>query len=244
MTSLLRVDGSWPEPITLTSGFFRARARPWNDFCTDPMVRLDRGGAEFLRSVSDHLADQGTTSIYSPALYPNATGVWRRSGYQTHAELAVMERSLGRASDGGVHDVTTSTRPNWDSVSRLDAFAFEGFWRMSRLALEEAFDTSRTSALLETFADRALVGYAIVGNQWGISYLHRIAVHPEHSGQGRGASLLSAAGAWGRAHGARVMVLNVRDVNKRAQRLYERLGFSHTGTRLSVLRYQPSGMLD
>jgi len=208
------------------------------------MVRLDRGGADFLGSVSHHLADHGAAWVYSPALYPNATGVWRRSGYQTHAELAVMERSLSRASDGQIHDVTSSTHPDWDSVSQLDAAAFEGFWRMSRLALEAAFDTSRTSVLLETFADGVLVGYAIVGNQWGISYLHRIAVHPDHSGQGRGASLLIAAGVWGRANGARAMVLNVRDVNKRAQRLYERLGFANTGTRLSVLRYQPAGMLN
>jgi ribosomal-protein-alanine N-acetyltransferase len=208
------------------------------------MVRLDRGGADFLRSVSSHLADDGADSIYSPALYPNATGVWRRSGFRTHAELAVMERSLNQTPARTAHDVLPAGRPDWGQVSWVDDAAFDGFWRMSRLALKEAFETSRTSALLETFANGSLVGYAIVGNQWGISYLHRIAVHPDHSGQGRGTSLLGAAAAWGRAHGARVMILNVRDVNKRAQGLYERFGFSHTGTRLSVLRHQPTDMLD
>ena len=115
---------------------------------------------------------------------------------------------------------------------------------MSGLALQEAYETSRTSALLEIFATDGLAGYAIVGNQWGVSYLHRIAVHPDHAGQGLGRSLLDGSAAWGRAHGARSMVLNVRDVNKNAQQLYQRCGFSHTGTRLSVLRHQPDDMLD
>jgi ribosomal protein S18 acetylase RimI-like enzyme len=208
------------------------------------MVRLDRGGAEFLRSVTKHLADNGAASIYSPALYPDATGVWRRSGFQTHAELAVMERPLNQTTPRTTHPVTTSGMPDWEEVSAVDETAFEGFWRMSRLALREAYETSRTSALLESRADADLVGYAIAGNQWGICYLHRIAVHPNHAGQGRGEALLGAAAAWGRSHGARVMVLNVRGVNKRAQGLYQRCGFSHTGTRLSVLRRQPDDMLD
>lgn len=208
------------------------------------MVRLDRGGADFLRSVSKHLTDHGAGSIYSPALYPDATGVWRRSGFQTHAELAVMERPLNQATPTTRHIVTTSIRPDWKAVSAVDETAFEGFWRMSRLALIEAYETSRTSVLLESYADSKLVGFAIAGNQWGICYLHRIAVHPDHVGQGRGESLLGAAAVWGRSHGARVIVLNVRGVNKRAQGLYERCGFSHTGTRLSVLRRQPDDMLD
>lgn len=244
MASLLRVDGSWPEPITLSSGFFRARARPWNDFYTDPMVRLDRGGAEFLRLVSAHLAHRRVDSIYSPALYPSATAVWRRSGFQTHSELAVMERSLHRVGSDIANGVSCSGQPDWESVLRVDEAAFEGFWRMSLLALREAYETSRTSALLETFAAEDLVGYAIVGNQWGVSYLHRIAVHPDHAGHGLGTSLLNAAAVWGRAHGARSMVLNVRDVNKKAQALYERCGFSHTGTRLAVLRHQADNMAD
>lgn len=208
------------------------------------MVRLDRGGADFLRSVSAHLAEGGAGSIYSSALYPDATAVWRRSGFQTHAELAVMERSLSQVMGDTDHEVNLAKDPDWEAVSAVDEAAFDGFWRMSKLALREAFETSRTSALLESYADDLLVGYAIVGNQWGICYLHRIAVSPSHTGQGRGRSLLDAAAAWGRAHGARAMVLNVRGVNKRAQALYERAGFSHTGTKLSVLRHRADDMLD
>ncbi|HEX6219950.1 MAG TPA: GNAT family N-acetyltransferase [Acidimicrobiia bacterium] len=244
MATLLRVEGPWPGSITLSAGFFKARARPWNDVCTDPLVRLDRGGTEFLRSVSAHLVDMGAGSIYSPALYPDATGVWRRSGFQTHAELAVMERSLSLEPRATSRVVSVSSQPDWRSVLRVDGAAFEGFWRMSGLALQEAYETSRTTTLLETLVGDDLAGYAIVGNQWGVSYLHRIAVHPDHAGNGLGSSLLDAAASWGRAHGAHSMVLNVREVNKRAQRLYERCGFTHTGTRLTVLRHQPDDMLN
>lgn len=239
MTSLLRVDGSLPGLVTITAGWFRARVRPWNDTITDPMVRLDRGGAEFLRSVAGELAEMGATAIYSPALYPDSTGVWARSGFRPHAELAIMERSLlGRAPTSN-QVVSPTSSPDWDAVLAVDKAAFAGFWGMSALGLREAFEASRTRTLLEARVDDELVGYAVVGNHWAVSYLHRIGVHPDHGGRGLGSELVEAAVSWARAHGGRSMVLNVRSTNTRAQRLYERKGFTDTHTNLTVLCHQP-----
>lgn len=239
MASLLRVDGALPEPITITAGWFRARARPWNDTVADPMVRLERGGSEFLTAVTRRLTAMGPEWVYSPALYPDSTAVWRRSGYEPDADLAVMERSLSTPPQTPpVHNVTPVDRPDWDEAVRVDNAAFEGFWRMSRLALTEAHSTNRVSTLLTTSVAGELAGYGIVGTQWGVTYLHRIAVHPDHSGHGLGMSLMAASIDWGRAHGGRSMVLNVRSVNHRAQRLYQRCGFAHTGTNLTVLRHR------
>jgi ribosomal protein S18 acetylase RimI-like enzyme len=203
------------------------------------MVRLDRGGAEFLTAVTRKLEEMGAGRVYSPALYPDSTSVWKRSGFHPDAELAIMERSLSTGPEKEpTHEVLAVGSPRWEEVVRLDATAFEGFWKMSTLGLREAYDTNRSTTLFTTSVGDALAGYAIVGTQWGVTYLHRIAVHPEHGGAGLGTSLMSASIAWGRAHGGRTMVLNVRSVNDRAQRLYERCGFTHTGTNLMVLRHE------
>lgn len=239
--NLLRVEGSWPGTIDLKAGWLFASARPWNEEITDPMVRLGRGGTEFLRAVTDKLIELGAEEVYSPALYAGATGVWRRSGYHSHVSLDVMELVLGRDRTSGYPDgVREVTQPDWDQVLDIDRTAFEGFWGMSRFGLEEAHQTNRSTALLVTGDDR-LTGYAIVGSQWGTIYLHRIAVHADHTGRGLGRALLDATIRWGSRSGGRSMILNVRPDNDRARRLYRRLGFSDTGTSLEVLRYAPSG---
>jgi ribosomal protein S18 acetylase RimI-like enzyme len=202
------------------------------------MVRLERGGVEFLIAVSKELADRTGEAIYSPALFPGSTRVWRRAGFEDHSELAVMERTLGNIpADGLAHLVESWAEPDWEAVLAIDRAAFEGFWGMSRLGLEEAHQTNRDTVLLTVKSNGPPEGFAIVGSQWGIAYLHRIAVLPARSGQGVGSALLTAAMRWGAANGARSMVLNVRRDNKRAQALYRKTGFTKTGTSLQVLRH-------
>lgn len=238
VTSLLRVEGSWPGPLNLRSGWFRARARPWNETVAGPLVRLDRGGTEFLIGVRDELIGITGNDVFSPALYPGSTRVWRRAGFEDYARLVVMERSLARLpSPRGRHDVVAVEEPDWNEILDIDRAAFEGFWGMSRLGLEEAHDTNPATALLTASTNDTPEGFAIVGSQWSVAYLHRIAVHPSRAGQGLGASLLDVAMRWGAANGARSMVLNVRGDNHRAQELYERSGFTTTGTNLHVLRH-------
>lgn len=238
MALQLRVDGTWPGHMTLSSGWYRARVRPWNDSVTAPMIRLDRGGGEFLTSITRYLNDIGEFVAYSPALYPDSTGVWERGGFKAHVRLELMEHGLrSPPHPGQVLDVITTAEPDWSKIHDLDSRSFHGFWTMSETGLREAFETNRTSTVLQIFAEATLAGYAIVGMQWGIGYLHRIAVSPEAGGAGRGAALLDSALVWARAHGARSMILNVRNENQRALRLYERGGFTKTGSSLVVLRH-------
>lgn len=234
------MTGHWPEPLTLSNGWLRARARPWNDTVTEPMVRVDRGGAGFLSQVTGHLAGLGAREMFSPALYPGSTRSWEENGYEEFAVLEVFERSLmGGAGAPGEHPVRSET-PDWAHVVDIDRAAFAGFWGMSAVGLEEAYEANRTAVVLTVDVAGVPAGYAIVGTHWGVAYLHRIAVMPDHEGEGLGNSLLSAAINWGAANGGRVMVLNVRPDNDRARRLYLRGGFVTTGASLSVLRHRVS----
>ncbi|MFP3881541.1 MAG: GNAT family N-acetyltransferase [Actinomycetota bacterium] len=241
MPSLLRVEGSWPGSLTVRAGWFRARARPWNEVISDPMLRLDRGGTEFLIAAVRRLGDLGVEAVFSPALYPGSSGVWRRSGFEDYARLDVMERAVDTGTSDNIReDVRRDPDPDWDRVLDVDRSAFEGFWGMSRLGLEEAVNVSRSNAVLVSGSNDNLSGYAIVGSQWGTVYLHRIAVRPEDSGHGVGSALLNAAIAWGRRSGARSIVLNVRPDNERAKGFYARHGFIETHTALEVLRHDRS----
>ena len=234
VASDLRVAGQWPNPLTISSGWLRARARPWNDTVTEPMVRLDRGGAGFLHQVTRHMVAMGAGEVFSPALYPSSTSSWLDNGYEEYASLEVLERSLiGERPVPGEHTVR-ETEPDWPRVVAIDGQAFSGFWGMSELGLDEAYRANRSAALL-TISD---AGYAIVGTHWGVAYLHRIAVRPDMEGRGLGRALLSACVGWGAANGGRVMILNVRPDNTRAIRLYERGGFVRTKASLSVLRHR------
>jgi GNAT superfamily N-acetyltransferase len=203
------------------------------------MVRLERGGAEFLIAARDRLIEITGEDLYSPALYPGSTRVWRRAGFVEHAELIVMERSLGAvpAAPGAGHHVNVDVVPEWEAILEIDRAAFDGFWGMGRLGLEEALLTNPTTTLLVVSSNESTDGYAIVGSQWGVAYLHRIAVRPERTGQGVGRALVDSAMTWGSAHGAKSMVLNVRGDNRQALGLYHKSGFTNTGTRLQILRH-------
>lgn len=237
VASLLRLEGSWPGPLTLKAGWFRARARPWNEVFTAPMVRLDRGGTEFLIAVRNELANLTGEGVYSPALFPGSTRVWRRAGFDDYSALMVMERSLAHVATSSATYEVKAPEPDWDAILSVDRASFEGFWGMNRLGLQEAHQTNPSTTLLVVSGNEAPEGFAIVGSQWGVAYLHRIAVVPERSGQGLGAALLDSAMRWGAAHGARSMVLNVRSDNRRAISLYEKAGFTDTGTSLQILRH-------
>jgi ribosomal-protein-alanine N-acetyltransferase len=233
----LHVEGAWPGPLTVRRGWARALARPWNDEFLDAAVRLERGSSEFLHAVAELLAPMGTGTVYSPALYPEATRVWSKAGFALFSRLDVMEIRLGPGLTPPRHPISPVRDPVWSSLVELDRHAFEGFWSMGEAGLVEAMRATPRSVVLEAWLDGALAGYALAGAQTMLSFLQRVAVAPVYSGQGVGTSLVRASMAWAAARGARVMVLNVRPENDRARLLYEREGFEMRDIHLELLRF-------
>lgn len=231
------MDGAWPGPVTIRKGWAKAVARPWNDDVTDPAVRLERGSGEFLRSVAELLAPMGSGSVYSPALYPEASGVWTKAGFTSFGRLQVMELPIGPGITPPKHPIQTTRTPDWERLVALDKTAFEGFWRMGQAGLVEAMRATPRSVVLEAHLDGTLAGYSLAGAQTMLSFLQRVAVAPEFAGKGVGTSLVRASLAWAAARGSRVMVLNLRPDNDRARRLYEREGFEMRDIHLELLRF-------
>ncbi len=234
----MHLDGTWPGPVIIRRGWSRAQARPWNDGEPAAAIRLVRGSSDFLGAASRRLIEEGSTDVYSPALYPSSTRVWDDAGFSQFRELAVMERVLDQSVEEPEHPVGLVSSPDWDALAAVDSQSFSGFWRMSGLGLAEAMAATPRSALFQIEGDPGPVGYAIVGAQFTTSYLQRVAVIPGHGGQGLGTALIRGCLLWARSRGARTMVLNVRPDNDRAARVYRREGFTDTGVALQVLRFE------
>jgi len=79
-------------------------------------------------------------------------------------------------------------------------------------------------------------GFAVVGYGSAISYLQRVAVHPDWQGQGIGRSLVRVSARKARASGAHVMLLNTQLDNACAIALYESEGFVRLPDPLALLR--------
>jgi ribosomal-protein-alanine N-acetyltransferase len=87
--------------------------------------------------------------------------------------------------------------------------------------------------------DDGVLGYAGLATFGSEGYVQTIGVARERWGQGLGTVLLGSLLAEAERRGATTIVLEVRAENDRAQRLYERFGFTTVGLRKGY--YQPSG---
>ncbi|WP_249384000.1 ribosomal protein S18-alanine N-acetyltransferase [Chitinivorax sp. B] len=79
--------------------------------------------------------------------------------------------------------------------------------------------------------DGTQVGYCIMQPIVDESHLLNISIAKHHQGKGWGRALLEFAIETSRAHGAAIMLLEVRDSNQVAQTLYYAMGFNRTGER-------------
>jgi GNAT superfamily N-acetyltransferase len=232
----IKIEGSWPEPITLRRGLSLARARPWNKWVPRAYLRLERGGGTFLTECASTIeAYPALEGILSPPLLPSSQPMWIEAGFLPRAYLKLMRLDLGHQPATG-SDAVVGSRDDFDQALVADAAAFPEFWRFDRPALEEALLSTRRAIVhvVRTGGD-TVAGYAVTGTGSVLAYLQRIAVDPSCQGQGVGRSLVRASAAWAAARGAGALLLNTPAENLAAVALYETEGFRTLDEELVVL---------
>jgi [ribosomal protein S18]-alanine N-acetyltransferase len=115
-----------------------------------------------------------------------------------------------------------------DAIDRLERIAFTGD-RLSRRSLRSFM--AKGDRLLVAADDEGLAGYALVIRRKGArkARLYSIAVDPLRGGRGVGRALLAAVQSHAIEQGCESLRLEVREDNRRALALYERLGYRRFG---------------
>jgi len=236
VTVKVRIEGSWPGQVTLRKGWARAESRPWNDAVPMAHLRLVRGnGSGFIVDCVEALAEAGAAGVLSPPLPRAAQKWWRDADFRPHASLALMRRQLGRIPPPG-HIVLEGCETDLPEALRIDAAAFEEFWRFDGCALTEAIAATPRSVLQVVRApDGGLAGFAVTGVGSALAYLQRVAVDPRYQGIGIGRSLVRSSARWAKKEGAGAIMLNTQIDNDAAIRLYEAEGFDTLDEPLEVL---------
>jgi [ribosomal protein S18]-alanine N-acetyltransferase len=115
-----------------------------------------------------------------------------------------------------------------DALDRLESVAFTGD-RLSRRSLRSFI--AKGDRLLVAADNEGLAGYALVIRRKGgrKARLYSIAVDPRKGGRGVGRALLAAVQSHAVEQGCKILQLEVREDNRRAVALYERLGYRQFG---------------
>jgi ribosomal protein S18 acetylase RimI-like enzyme len=116
----------------------------------------------------------------------------------------------------------------------VDHAAFAPPWQMSRDEIRHA--QRQAASFTVALADDRIIGYQISTRHQHTAHLARLAVIPDHQGNGVGALLLRHAISSMLRRSVRAMTVNTQQSNHHSQRLYLRFGFQRNGYDLPVWR--------
>lgn len=190
---------------------------------------------EAIRSCLDQLAARGYRAVLTSALSADEQAPFLACGFDVHERLHLLAHQLDDLPRP-VRDPRLRRGLRFDRTAalRIDERAFPPFWQLDRRGLREAL-TATPVARFRVAGTTEVLGYAVTGRSLDRGYLQRLAVDPDHQGQGLGASLVLDALWWSRRRGTTALFVNTQEQNHRAVALYERLGFRRQEEGLAVL---------
>ncbi len=230
----------------------RLRVGPWRG---DPHVAhltpvpgSPSPSADFVLHCLDTLARDGYRRAVTGALAPAEQAGYRMAGFVVTEDLHLLSHDLSGIALAGFSRAAMH-RPaakDWTQVLAVDTLAFDPFWRLDHAGLVDAIGATpharfRAASWSGGSGPQGIVGYAITGRAGKRGYLQRLAVHPDHQGQGLGQALVMDGLRWLRRWRVEHAMVNTQLQNARALALYEHLGFRREPNGLSVLGRELAG---
>lgn len=180
-----------------------------------------------------HLHRQGYDRAVTSAIAEKDIDGFLRAGFVIRERLHLLRHDLRTVGPTSLRATRRARRRDHDAVLRLDARAFDEFWRLDHDGLHEAIAATPISRFRVVGGEPQ--GYAIFGRAGGRGYLQRLAVDPTVQGRGLGTTLVNDGLDWLRRRAVRSVHVNTQLGNHGALDLYRRLGFESEPYGLVVL---------
>jgi ribosomal protein S18 acetylase RimI-like enzyme len=218
-----------------------ARVAAWHGRPDIASVALECRGAPPVAAVEallDELRAVGYREVITNALAPGPSLPLVDAGFEIRGRLHLLSHDFTAAASvpagAAPRRTRRSTAADQPAVLAVDAAAFDEFWRLDAVGLEQAAQATPRSHLRVNRGER-VTGYGLFGRADRTGYVQRLAIHPGAQGEGLGLALLNDGMRWMRMRGARTAFVNTQADNSRALRLYERAGFQRLPVGLCVL---------
>ncbi|MEZ5144460.1 MAG: GNAT family N-acetyltransferase [Acidimicrobiales bacterium] len=223
---------------TVQLGADRLRIGPWRGDPRVAYIAPATGRPPSVDAVTECvrlLRRQGYDRALTSALTRAERTPFDEAGFGEHERLHLLRHDLYGLPARPPRRLRRGRWRDQPAVLAVDAAAFDPFWRFDARGLGEARTATPVARFRVAELHRHLVGYAISGRAGTISYLQRLAVHPDAQGSGLGYALVVDALRWAHRRGAASMLVNTQERNGRALDLYERVGFRREANGLVVL---------
>lgn len=162
-------------------------------------------------------------------------------GFRRVSSIVTMHKSDWIVPGAGNQQVAVRSAAPGDleQILAIDQAAFEPLWRHTLRALAEQLESCPFFTVAQL--DGEIVGYEYATMTGRHGHITRIAVRPDHQGQGIGVRLLAEAVVFFRRRAAFGITLNTQRDNARARRLYDWFGFRPLGKEAEVVVYSYDG---
>lgn len=213
-----------------------ARVAAWHGQPEIASVALLCRGAPTVDAIEillEQLRAGGYREVITNALAPGPSLPLVDCGFHIRSRLHLLSHDFS-ALVGPTRRTRRSGGADRPAVLAVDAAAFDEFWQLDAIGLEQAARATPRSHLRVTRGD-TISGYGLFGRAERTGYVQRLAIHPDAQAKGLGLALLTDGLHWMRVRGARSAFVNTQVDNERALHLYERAGFRRLPVGLCVL---------
>jgi [ribosomal protein S18]-alanine N-acetyltransferase len=220
-----------------------AEATAWlRGFAVAEGVEVRAALAALLPPLLNHLAEREFRYVFYAG--DESAETWldaalRDYGFSENTTVVVYEKRDLLIPERGNRAafVRTAIASDLPAVLQVDQRCFEAQWTKDDTILGPAIEQGPLFVVAELAGQ--VVGYAYATTHFSGHLVHlvRIAVDPALQGSRLGIRLMAEVVEFARAVGADLLTLNTQLYNTHAQRLYRWFGFTPSGERQIVLRY-------
>jgi ribosomal protein S18 acetylase RimI-like enzyme len=175
---------------------------------------------------------EGTEKVITKLLNEREAEEFAQWNFHIACKIALLERYLRTdillPTEKGDLRIMPFKKKALDDVLRVDASAFDDFWRLDADTLEAIASSCVHNVFLLARNGGETLGYAIGGANDRIAYLQRLGVHARHQGQGVGECLVAGILRALKRLGATTVMVNTQEDNLSALNLYRSMGFHET----------------